>query len=88
MKEFYKYTLARFAVFGVCWAVLYGIGLLIFEMSSLINLLILVVAMLISAVVSAFVLAGMRNDLALNIEQRATRMTERLEESRRAEDID
>ena len=75
-------------MFGVCWAVLWGIGLLIFEMSPLINLLILIVAMLASAVISAFVLAGMRNDLALNIEQRATRMTERLEESRSAEDID
>ncbi len=88
MKSFWKYTLARFAVFGVCWGVLYGVGLLVFEMSSLINLLILVVAMLVSAVISAFVLAGMRNELALGIEQRATRMTERLEESRRAEDID
>jgi hypothetical protein len=88
VKVFLRYTLARFVVFGVCWAVLWGIGLLIFEMSPLINLLILIVAMLASAVISAFVLAGMRNDLALNIEQRATRMTERLEESRSAEDID
>lgn len=88
MKVFWRYTLARFAVFGVCWAVLWGLGWLVFEMSPLSNSLILLTAMLISAVVSAFLLAGMRNDLALNIEQRATRMTERLEESRRAEDVD
>lgn len=88
MKAFWRYTLARFLVFGACWAVLWAVGLLIFEMSPLINLLILIAAMLISAIISAFVLAGMRNDLALNIEQRAARMTERLEESRRAEDVD
>ena len=88
MKAFWRYTLARFAVFGVVWAVLWGLGWLVFEMSPLSNLLIVLAAMLISAVVSAFVLAGLRNELALNIEQRAARMTERLEESRRAEDVD
>lgn len=88
MKAFLRYTLARFAVFGVCWAVLWGLGWLVFEMSPLSNLVILIAAMLVSAVVSAFVLAGMRDNLARNIEERATRMTERLEESRRAEDVD
>ena len=88
MKQFWRYTLARFAVFGACWAVLWVIGQFIFEMSTLSNTLILVAAMLLSAVISAFALAGLRNDLALNIEQRATRMTQRLEESRRAEDVD
>ncbi|MGA8852399.1 MAG: DUF4229 domain-containing protein [Aeromicrobium sp.] len=88
MKAFWRYTLARFAVFGVCWAVLWSLGWLVFEMSPLSNLLILLAAMLLSAVLSAFLLAGLRNELAMNIEQRAARMTERLEESRRAEDVD
>ncbi len=88
MKAFWRYTLARFAVFGVCWAVLWSLGWLVFEMSPLSNLLILLAAMLLSAVISAFLLAGLRNELAMNIEQRAARMTERLEESRRAEDVD
>ena len=88
MKAFWTYTLARFAVFGGCWAILWVVGQFIFEMSTLSNFVILVAAMLLSAVISAFALAGLRNNLALNIEQRATRMTERLEESRRAEDVD
>lgn len=88
MKAFWRYTLARFVVFAICWAVLWGLGWLVFEMSPLSNLLIVMAAMLVSAIVSAFVLAGLRNELALNIEERATRMTERLEESRRAEDVD
>ena len=50
MKAFWRYTLARFAVFGVCWAVLWSLGWLVFEMSPLSNLLILLAAMLVSAV--------------------------------------
>ncbi len=88
VKAFWRYTLARFLVFAVCWGALWGLGLLVFEMSPLSNLVILLVAMLVSAVVSAFLLAGLRDDLARNIEDRATRMTERLEESRSAEDVD
>jgi hypothetical protein len=35
-----------------------------------------------------FLLAGLRDRLAQDVHQRATRMTDRIEESRRAEDID
>jgi len=86
MKAFWRYTIARFAVLGVCWLLLWGIGLLIFEQSALTNLIVLIAAMLVSAVISAFTLAPLRDDLARNVQERAERMTQRLEESRSAED--
>lgn len=88
MKEFWRYTIARLAVFGVCWLVFWGIGLLIFEQSTMTNLIVLFVAMLVSAVISAFLLAPLRDDLARNVQERAERMNQRLEESRSAEDVD
>jgi len=88
MKAFWRYTIARLAIFGVCWAVLWLIGLLVFEQSTMTNLIVLIIAMLVSAVISAFVLAPLRDDLARNVQERAERMTQRLEESRSAEDID
>lgn len=88
MKAFWRYTIARFAVFGVCWLVLWAIGLLIFEQSTLTNLIVLIAAMLVSAIISAFALAPLREDLARNVQERAERMTQRLEESRSAEDVD
>jgi|GEM_PF-3573566 len=88
MKAFWRYTIARLALFGVCWLVLWGIGLLIFEQSTLTNLIVLMIAMLVSAVVSAFVLAPLRDDLVRHVQARAERMTERLEEARGAEDVD
>ncbi len=88
MKAFWRYTIARLAVLGVCWVVLWLIGLLVFEQSTTTNLVVLLLAMLVSAVVSAFVLAPLRDDLARNVQERAERMTQRLEESRSAEDVD
>lgn len=89
MKAFYKYTVARLAVFGVCWLVLFGISLLLFEkQTGVVTLVTLMLAMLLSAIVSAFVLAGLRDELARNVQGRAERMTQRLEESRSAEDVD
>ena len=64
------------------------IASIFFESSNTLNLLVLLVALILSSVASIFLLADLRNKLALNVQQRAERMTERLEESRRAEDID
>ena len=44
--------------------------------------------MILSSVISIFVLAGLRERLAVQIQERAERMTARIEESRRAEDVD
>ena len=88
MKVFWTYTLARLAVFAVTYAVVVGIGLLFLEFDTLTNLLALLLAMILSSVISIFVLAGLRERLAVQIQERAERMTARIEESRRAEDVD
>ena len=88
MKAFLTYTFARLAVFAVTFGVVWLIASIFFETSTNFHLLVLLVALILSSVASIFLLAGLRNKLALNVQQRAERMTERLEESRRAEDID
>ncbi len=88
MKAFLTYTAARIAVFAVTFGVVWGIASIFFESGNTFSLLVLLVALILSSVASIFLLADLRNKLALNVQQRAERMTERLEESRRAEDID
>lgn len=88
MKAFWTYTLARLAVFAVTFGVLWLIGSIWIEWSTLTTSLVLLVALVLSAILSIFLLEGLRNNLARQIQDRATRMTERIEESRRAEDVD
>ncbi len=88
MKAFLTYTVARFAVFAVTFSIVWLIASIFFEASTTLNLLVLLVALVLSSVASIFLLAGLREQLALNVQQRAERMTERLEEARRAEDVD
>lgn len=88
MKAFLTYTAARIALFAVTFGIVWGIASIFFESGNTFNLLVLLVSLILSSVASIFLLADLRNKLALNVQQRAERMTERLEESRRAEDID
>jgi len=88
MLAFWRYTLARLAVFGVCFAIVWFTIPIWFERTDIVNIFALLVAMVISSVVSIFLLAGLRDNLAQDVHERATRMTERIEESRRAEDVD
>jgi mannitol-specific phosphotransferase system IIBC component len=88
MKAFWTYTFARLAVFAVCFAIVWAIAQIWLDSSTIVNIWILLIALVVSSVVSVFVLAGQRDKLAQNVQQRAERMTSRLEESRRAEDID
>jgi hypothetical protein len=88
MKAFLTYTAARIALFAVTFGIVWGIASIFFESGNTFSLLVLLVALILSSVASIFLLADLRNKLALNVQQRAERMTQRLEESRRAEDID
>lgn len=88
MKAFWTYTLARLAVFAVCLVIVWFALPIWFERTEASNIFALLIAMVISSVISVFLLSGLRDKLALNVHDRATRMTERIEESRRAEDID
>lgn len=88
MKAFWTYTLARLAVFVVCLAIVWGLSTIWLESSTITNLWVLLIALVVSSAISVFLLAGLRDRLAQNIQQRAAQMSERLEESRRAEDVD
>jgi hypothetical protein len=88
MKAFWTYTLARLAVFAACFVVIWLLSQIWLDASTVANIWVLLISLVVSSVISVFLLAGLRDKLALNVHERATRMTERIEESRRAEDID
>jgi hypothetical protein len=88
MKAFWTYTLARFAVFGVTFGIVVLIGSLFVDWGNTTMLFALLIALVLSSVISIFALAGLRDRLAQDVQERATRMTQRIEESRNAEDID
>ena len=88
MKPFWTYTFARLAVFAVSYLVVWGLSQIWLEQTTVTNVWVLLIALVLSSIVSIFLLAGLRDKLALNVHERAARMTERIEESRRAEDVD
>ncbi|MEV6285405.1 DUF4229 domain-containing protein [Kribbella sp. NPDC051770] len=83
MKEFLIYTGLRLALFAASFAVLW------FALSSWLGLFpLLLIALIVSSILSIFVLRAWRDRLAARIDTRATLMTERLEAARKAEDED
>jgi ABC-type bacteriocin/lantibiotic exporter with double-glycine peptidase domain len=83
MKAFAIYTGLRLVLFAACFAVLWvalNNWLTIFPL--------LLIALIISSILSIFVLRAARDRLAGTIEQRASRISSRIEASRRAEDDD
>jgi tetrahydromethanopterin S-methyltransferase subunit C len=86
VKVFALYTAARIGLF----AVVYGVIWLIFgrwiEWNALSALYTAIIAMVISAVVAIWVLRGMREQLAVQVEQRASRAKSAFEARRSAED--
>ena len=88
MKAFWTYTLARLAVFGATFGVVWLIASIWVEWGNLTSLLVLLISLVLSSVISIFALAGLRDKLAQNVQERAARMTQRIEESRNAEDVD
>lgn len=83
-----KFTLARLGIFLVTYVLMWGVGQFFLEWGTLTNLVILLLALFVSSIASLFLLADMRAQLAQRIQGRAERMNERVEESRRAEDVD
>jgi membrane protein implicated in regulation of membrane protease activity len=83
MKEFGIYTGLRAVLFalslGVLWLALH---------STLSIWLIALFALVVSSILSIFVLRAARDRLALQIEHRAERMTQRIQQARSAEDDD
>ncbi len=83
MKEFAIYTGLRAALFVITFAVLWAAlhtWLTIWPL--------LLVSLIVTSILSLFVLRTARDRLATTLEARATRMTNNIESARRAEDKD
>ena len=86
MKEFLVYTLLRLGLFLASWAVIAGVSaLLADEVSTLWSL---VLAAVVSAVASLYLLQAPRERFAARVEDRASAASQRFEESRTKEDTD
>jgi len=81
-----RYTLARLALFGAAFGLVWLMGgaWLVWDQVSV--LWTALVALALSAVASFVLLRGMRAELAGRLQGGATRMSDRLDESRRSED--
>jgi hypothetical protein len=86
VKEFWTYTLLRIVLFLATAAVAWGIYAMV---ADTINLLVVVlVAAVVSSVLSWKLLAGPRNRFAASVEARASRASARFEEIKAREDTD
>jgi len=88
MKPFLSYTLARLGLFVAAYAVVWLIASIWLDFSSITNLWVMLIALVVSSVAAMIMLGGLRQKLALSVQQRAERMSSRIEESRSAEDVD
>lgn len=83
MKEFAIYTGLRAALFAVCFAVLW------FALNNWLTIFpLLLIALIVSSILSIFVLRAARDRLAGKIDTRAAKLSTRLEQARSAEDDD
>ena len=88
MKEFAVYTAARLGVFVASYAVVAGVWLLLTGGDSLPVLAPLLLAAVISVLVSYPLLKGPRERFAAVVDRRAQRASEAFERARSKEDVD
>ncbi len=74
MKEFVVYTAARLGVFVACYAAVLGIAALVGGRDAASGLWPLVIAVLVSGVVSAVALRGLRERVTARVHARADRI--------------
>ena len=74
MKEFALYTTARLGIFVGCYAVVLGLLALVGGRDAAAGIWPLVAAVLISAVVSAYALRGLRDRFTARVHARADRI--------------
>jgi Protein of unknown function (DUF4229) len=87
VKEFWTYTGLRIGLFLAAAAVTWGIYALVADRT--INLLVVIlVAAIVSSVLSWKLLAGPRNRFAASVDARASRAAARFEEMRSREDAE
>ena len=88
MKDFAIYTLGRIALFVASFAVVAGIWMLVTGSDAVPVLWPLIIAAVISAVASYYLLQGPRSRFAARVDSRASTMARRFEQSRAKEDRD
>ena len=88
MKEFALYTLARLGLFVASYAVIVGIYLLLSGSDRIPLLWPFLLAVVVSAIGSYYLLAGMRDRFAAVVQRRAAAASRRFEEHRAKEDED
>jgi uncharacterized membrane protein len=87
VKEFLVYTSARLGLFITTYAIIFGIYVLVAG-TPVPVLWPLLLAAVISAVLSIYLLKGMRERFAAKVQSRAARMSQRFEEMKAKEDVD
>jgi mannitol-specific phosphotransferase system IIBC component len=88
VKEFVVYTVARIGLFAASFAIIAGIYILATGSDSVPIVWPVLLAAVVSAVASLYLLKGPRARFAARVEQRASAMTRRFEEARAKEDQD
>lgn len=88
VKHFVVYTVLRFGLFVVTYAVLSAPAVLIFGNNGAVLAVTLIVAAVVSSLLSMRLLAGPRERFAESVEERAGRARDKFEEMRSREDVD
>jgi hypothetical protein len=88
VKEFAVYTVARLALFVASYAVIAAAYMLVRGTSSVPLVWPVLLAAVVSAVASLYLLKGPRARFAARVEARASSMSRRFEEARAKEDQD
>jgi hypothetical protein len=88
VKHFLVYTLLRFALFVATYAVLSLLAALVFGRETAVFFVTLVLAAVLSSLLSLRLLSGPRERFAQSVEARASRARIKLEEMRSREDVD
>ena len=86
MKEFWVYTGLRLLLFAASVALVGGIWLAISDSASV--MWVLIIALVISGLASYFLLGRQRGALAHHVDERARRVTAKIEEMNAKEDVD
>ena len=86
MKEFWIYTGLRILLFAASVAVVGGIWLAISGSANV--MWVLIISLVVSGLASYFLLGRQRTALATHVDERARRVTARVEEMNAKEDVD
>lgn len=88
MKSFALYTAARLGLFVAAFALVWLVAFSWLEWNDVTALWTALIALVVSSVASLLLLGGIRARFASQVQTRAERMAQRVDEARRAEDVD